>query len=186
MTTAGRHQRQRERRCRDRVRAARPHGRCTLLPAGAPTAAVPAAVWSRPDSRPFDLLDVALVAQMLVVAGRAPLTVTAGGEDVATLAADAEQVAALRSVVWDTTPERMEAWMHALAPRLVHDVVALTGSEWAAEAEVSVELALALRADDVEDLAEQLEAGTVRVDASRSAAQVVAADVPDPALVHFV
>lgn len=143
-------------------------------------------LFRRTDTRVLDLLDVLLANQMLRMVGVPRLHVRATASDRATVTADDEQVAVLRAVCWDTRPEAMEVWLLELAPRLVAEVLELAGEAWAAEAELSVELALSLRADDVSDLADQLGDGPVGLDSARSAAEVIAADVTDPVLVHFL
>lgn len=141
----------------------------------------------RIDARCLDLLDVALANEMLAVAGLRPLrSVAAGSADVVTVSADDAQAQMLRVMGFGTDMESTEAWMLSLAPRLVAGVLALVGEEWAAEAELGVELALSLRADDMWDFADRLEAGTVRVDGSLSSAAVIADSVPDPNMIHFL
>lgn len=143
-------------------------------------------LFRRTDTRVLDLLDVLLANQMLGMVGVAPLDVRATGTDRTTVFADDEQVAVLRAICWDTRPQLMELWLLQLAPRLVSEVLALVGEVWTAEAELSVELALSLRTDDVADLADQLFDGPVCLDSARSAAEIIAADVTDPVLVHFL
>ena len=137
-------------------------------------------------TRSFDLLDVALANAMLAVAALPPVTVVDVAPGRVRVSADAAQVGALRDLFWQTEPAEGEAWMKDLAPRLVDGVVEVVGADWLAEAELSVELALALRADDMADLANALADGAPEVDASRSAAATIAADVPDPSLVLFM
>lgn len=143
-------------------------------------------LFDRPEARLFDLLDLALADEMLRVIGYGALELSTPRPGVVTVHANGDQAALLQAVCWDTTPSAMESWMLSLAPRLVAAVVEITGSAWVAEAELSVELCLSVRADDMADFAERLAAGPVDLDGSRSAAAVIAPDVPDPALVHFV
>jgi hypothetical protein len=143
-------------------------------------------LFNRRETRAFDLLDVALANEMLDVAGLHPLTADPIGTDLVAVSAHAGQATILRAVSASTAPEVMEAWMLSLAPRLTRDVIAIVGDGWLPEAELSVELALALRADDISDLADQLLAGPVDVESALSAAAVIAVDVPDPALIQFV
>ncbi|MFP5346621.1 MAG: hypothetical protein ACLGIA_06310 [Actinomycetes bacterium] len=159
-----------------------------MVPSLAPISPLPVArrLYERSDTRTFDLLDVALADEMLRVAGQPPLAVQSAGPQLASVTGTEDQVTALGWVAAATAPHAMEAWMLALAPRLTRDVVHLIGTGWTAEAELSVELALALRADDMCDFATQLAGGPVTLDGRATAAAIVAADVPDPALIHFV
>ena len=143
-------------------------------------------LFNRSETRPFDLLDLVLANEMLSIAGLRPLEAEPTGTDVVAVSADVDQTTALQAVSASTSPQVMEAWMLSLAPRLTRDVIAIVGDGWLPEAELSVELALALRADDMSDLADQLLVGRVELGTACSAAAMVAADVPDPALIQFV
>ena len=137
--------------------------------------------------RPFDTLDLLVVESMCLSAfgPDSQLTVRRGDDGSITVGLSAAARDAVAEIAESPAPSA-ELWVELASPALVEAVVDRVGECWRAEAEVGVELALALGADAAVELAIAAAAGPVTVPAGPDAADLIAADVPNPGFIYLI